>query len=54
MGKIRDFLTQDAGTAIDRMNEPWMWFALNHKAIYLLIIAAGYVEHGSTRAGPWF
>jgi hypothetical protein len=24
MGKIRDFLMQDAGTAVDRMNEPWI------------------------------
>jgi hypothetical protein len=47
MGKIRDFLTQDAGTAIDRMNEPWLRFAHNHKAIYLLIIAAAY-------GGAWF
>ena len=29
------------------MNEPWLRFALSHKAIYLLIIAAGCV-------GAWF
>ncbi len=47
MGRIRDFLTQDAGTAIDRMNEPIDRFELKHKAIYWLIIAAAYV-------GIWF
>lgn len=47
MGKTREFLTQDAGTAIDRINEPIERFALKRPAFYWLVIAAVY-------AGAWF
>ena len=42
MGRIREFLTQDAGAALDRMNEPWVRFATSNRLIAWLLIVAGY------------
>ena len=31
MGKVRDFLNQDAWAAVDRINAPYLAFMLSHK-----------------------